>query len=81
MACQANAVRANEAATGEKESFSKQLEAAQLQADYHNLRRFVYALLEDAKRQARLSLRSNEHQLLGNVNFWTPHQNSIRVGL
>ena len=57
-----NAVLAKKAAAGEKESFSKQLETAQLQADYHNLSRFVDSLPEEVKRQARASQRSQDYQ-------------------
>jgi len=57
-----NAVLAKKAAAGEKESFSKQLETAQLQANYHNLQRFVDSLPEDVKRQARQNQKSQGHQ-------------------
>ena len=55
-----NAVLAKKAVAGEKESFSKQLETAQLQSDYYNLQRFVDALPEEVKRQARTSQRVRE---------------------
>lgn len=57
-----NAALAKKAAAGEKESFSKQLETAQLQADYHNLQRFVDLLPEEVKRQARAPYKSKDYQ-------------------
>jgi len=59
---QSNAALAKKAAAGEKESFSKQLETAQLQADYHNLQQFVDSLPEEVKRQARISQKSQDYQ-------------------
>jgi len=58
-----NAALAKKAAVGEKQSFSKQLETAQLQADYHNLRRFVDSLPDEVKRQAKLPQKSHNHQI------------------
>jgi len=59
---QSNAALAKKAAAGEKEIFSKQLETAQLQADYHNLQRFVDSLPEEVKRQARATQKSQGYQ-------------------
>ena len=45
-----------------KRESDNRIETAQLQADYHNLQRFVDSLPEEVKRQARSPQRSQDYQ-------------------
>jgi hypothetical protein len=57
-----NADLEKRAEAAEKTKMSKQMEAAQFKANYHNLLRFVDALPEEIKQQAQQSQRSHQQQ-------------------
>ena len=57
-----NAALAKKAASNEKDSIGRQMETAKLQANYHNLQRFVDSLPDEIKRQARLTQKSQQQE-------------------
>ena len=57
-----NAALAKKAASNERDSIGRQMETAKLQIDYRNLRRFVYSLPDEMKRQAGTQQKSQQQE-------------------